>query len=70
MPNYRDDAREYFADEDSPLGRPAKNKVERRQTRDYVLTTVWVDRDIGLLERVDDDRYHGWDMCPWKGPTS
>lgn len=66
MPNYKDDAREYFADADSPLGRAARNSAERKLTRDYVLSSIWPDRDIGLLERVDDAQNNGWDMCPWK----
>ncbi len=70
MPNYRIDKGWYVPDEDTGVlgDPPAKNKEERRATREHLLHGIWDNMDIGCLERVDDPekRLHGWIAYPWK----
>jgi hypothetical protein len=54
------------ADADTPLGRPAKDRAERRAALDWCLNNVWAAADIGRVERVDTDQFHGWRMWRWK----
>ncbi|UCD00164.1 MAG: hypothetical protein JSW66_09840 [Phycisphaerales bacterium] len=48
------------------IGRDAANKKDRRVALDSCLNGVWVNRDIGRLERVDTQNWHGWKMWKWK----
>jgi hypothetical protein len=53
--------REFISDQAS-IGRDASNRTDRRQALDWCLTHNWVNSDIGVLERVDEDNRHGWGM--------
>lgn len=48
------------ADEDTPLGRPAESRQERRATLEWCLNNVWAALDLRRVERVDTTRFHGW----------
>lgn len=54
------------ADEETPLGRPARSRAERRLTLDWCLNNVWAAADVGRIERVDNNTFHGWKMWRWK----
>jgi hypothetical protein len=69
MGNVREDKdASWVADEDTPLGRPAKNTVERRATLQWCLDNPWANKNIGRIERVDggNPEWHGWGMWLWQ----
>lgn len=48
------------------INRNAKNKAERRLALKWCLANRWPNADIGRLERVDSETWHGWVMWDWK----
>jgi hypothetical protein len=48
------------ADEDTPLGRPAETRQERRAALEWCLNNVWAALDLRRVERVETARFHGW----------
>lgn len=50
------------ADVDTPLGKPATTKLERRATLDWALENRWATADISTIARIDRTTWHGWDM--------
>jgi hypothetical protein len=48
------------------IGKDADKKDDRRLALDTCLNGVWLNADIGQLERVDTLDWHGWKMWRWK----
>ncbi len=54
----------------SSINRDAANASDRRLALQACLNGRWASADIGRLERVDNDNYHGWLMWRWKKDDS
>lgn len=65
MSNVRDEEPFWVADIDS-IGEIATTKVLRRKALDVCLEQYWSDQNIGRLERVDSELYHGWELYRWQ----
>lgn len=69
MPSFDPNGQSFeIADADTPLAHDATNKGERRLTLLWALNNAWASKDIGAIERWDEDTFHGWVMWPWKSP--
>jgi hypothetical protein len=64
--NYDPDSEDFIPDEDTPLGRPAKSKSERRTTLDWCLQNPWRNKDAGCIERTETSTRSGWKMYTYR----
>ncbi len=48
------------------IGKDAENEKDRRLALETCLNGIWSNEDIGQLERVDTQNWHGWKMWRWK----
>lgn len=61
-----DEPPDYVADDQTDLGHAASDLRERLTALQWCLDSVWINKNIGRLERVDSDGSHGWKMWKWK----
>lgn len=66
MANYQDDVFSEKRDQDT-IGHDAANASDRRLALKECITNQWVGRDVGKVERIDTNDWHGWAMWLYEG---